>query len=50
MHDHWSHQWHGLYVHGDSDERVGYWCGFDCVCFSHAVDGSWCTNVGFSDQ
>ena len=50
VHDYGSHQWHGVHVHGDCDERVGY--GFSIVGFGlgDAVDGSWGTNVGVGDQ
>ena len=45
VHDHWSHQWHGLHVHGDSDERVGYRFGIDGVGVCDSVDCSWCTDL-----
>ena len=35
----------GVHVHGDSDERSGYWCRFDCVGLGDSVDCSWRTDV-----
>ena len=46
VHDHWSDQWHGVHVHGDGNKLCRHWCCVSCVCCSHALDGSWCTDVG----
>jgi hypothetical protein len=45
VHDHGSHEWHGVHIHRDSDERSRYWCGFDSVCCGDAVDRSRCADV-----
>jgi len=50
VHDLGSHEWHCVYVHGDGDERVRYWRRVDRFCCSHALDGSWCTDLGFGEQ
>jgi hypothetical protein len=49
VHDHGSHEWHGVHVHGDSDERVGYGFSFDGFGFGDSFDGSWCADFGFGD-
>ena len=49
VHDHGSHQWHLIHVHGDGDERIGYWCSFDCFGLGDSVDCSWCTNISVGD-
>jgi hypothetical protein len=50
VHDHGSHEWHGLHVHGDSDERVGYGFSFDGFGFGDSFDGSWCSHGCHCDQ
>ena len=50
VHDHGSYEWHGVHVHGDSNERQWYWCRVDRFCCCDAVDGSWCSDVSECDQ
>jgi hypothetical protein len=50
VHDHWSHEWHGLHVHGDGDECVGYGFSLDGFVGGDSFDGSWCTDFGLGDQ
>jgi len=38
-----------LYVHGDSDQCVWYWCGFDCEFCCCSVDGAGRTDFSSSD-
>jgi hypothetical protein len=50
VHDHWSHEWHVVHVHGDGDERVGHWYSIVGVGLGDTFDCSWCANVGVCDQ
>ena len=49
VHDHGSHQWHGVHVHGEGDERVGCRFSLDGFGLGDSFDGSWCTDLGFGD-
>ena len=50
VHDHWSHEWHGVHIHGHCHERVGYWCDFDGFGLGDSFDGSGCADFGVCDQ
>jgi hypothetical protein len=45
VHDHGSHQWHGVHVHGDGDERVRCRFGIDGFGLGDSFDGSWCADL-----